>query len=603
MPRQWLNKLTVILRVWGFLYKYQKYGILWGVALIAIGLYPAVSAWISREVINSIFQPARASLINWLPNAFFFGITYGLVTLIHGIISTSSAIELVTIKDKNGRVTDQLLMERAASSIDITAYAIARTRDQIRLASMGAQALPACFTGSVELLQNLVSVIGLSIILIYYHPLIAAIVLIPAIPLLFSQIKIRAHTFSALAWKSPLYRQMGYLLELMLGNATAKEIRVYRTGNFFLDKYTKAADEVIKTSRDLRWKATTSGIAFGSLAAAGIGGAYIYIIYLATTKTIGIGDVVMYGTSVFYAGGAIRSLVQSASMLSSQVLSVEKFFEYLDQQPAQDATSKESSDASGPEEWAIDNVSYSYPERKEKVLENVSFHIRSKEKVAIVGLNGAGKTTLMKLMLRLLEPDKGAIRFRGINLKAWDARALRKSFGVVFQDFSKFKLTLYENIALALNGGPASNHRDAVLSAARVAGVDEIASRVPQGYETQLGKEFLNGTDLSGGQWQRIALARGFVRNAEVIFLDEPTASLDAATEKALIDQLMVLAQNKTAIIISHRLFVTPMVDRILVLEHGRLIEEGTHQQLMKQNGVYAEMFKTQVGMYWPTTQ
>ena len=603
MGAQWLNKLKMVLRVWGFLYRHQKYGILWGVALIAVGLYPAITAWISREVINSIFQPSRADLISWLPNAFFFGITYGVVTLIHGIISTSSAIELVTIKDKNGRVTDQLLMERAASSIDITAYAIAQTRDQIRLASMGGKALPACFTGSVELLQNLVAVIGLSIILIYYHPLVAAIVLIPAIPLLFSQIKIRANTFAALAWKSPLYRQMHYLLELMVGNATAKEIRVYRTGNFFLDKYTTAADEVIKTSRDLRWKATTSGIAFGSLAAAGIGAAYIYIIYLATTNTIGIGDVVMYGTSVFYAGGAIRSLVQSASMLSAQVLSVETFFEYLDQQPAEGATSKESSDAAALGEWAIENVSYSYPERKEKALKNVNFSIRSKEKIAIVGLNGAGKTTLMKLMLRLLEPDEGAIRFRGINLKAWDSTALRKIFGVVFQDFSKFKLTLYENIALALNGGSTSNHRDAVFSAARVAGVDEIANRVPQGYETQLGKEFLNGTDLSGGQWQRIALARGFVRNAEVIFLDEPTASLDAETEKALIDQLMVLAQNKTAIIISHRLFVTPMVDRILVLEHGRLVEEGTHQQLMKQDGVYAEMFKTQVGMYWPTAQ
>jgi len=603
MPRQLLTKLKVVVRVWRFFYKYQKYGLLWGVALVAIGLYPAIAAWLSKKVIDSIFQPPPGHLVSWLPDAFFFGITYGVLTLIHGIISTSSSIELVTLKDKNTRITDQLLMEKAASTIDVAAYALAQTRDQIRLASMGSRALPACFTGSIELLQNFVGVISLSIILIRYHPLVAAIVFIPAIPLLFSQIKIRANTFAALAYKSPLYRQMRYLLELMLGNATAKEIRIYRTGSFFLDKYTKAADEVIKTSRDLRWKATTSGIALGSLAAAGIGGAYIYIIYLATTNTIGIGDVVMYGTSVFYAGGSIRSLVQNASMLSTQVLSVEKFFSYVDQQPAETATNKESADATGVEEWAIDEVSYSYPERKEKALENISFQIRSKEKVAIVGLNGAGKTTLMKLMLRLLEPDNGAIRFRGMNLKAWDATTLRKIFGVVFQDFSKFKLTLYENIALALNGGSASNHRDAVLNAARVAGVDEIASRVPQGYETQLGKEFLNGTDLSGGQWQRIALARGFVRDAEVIFLDEPTASLDATTEKVLIDQLMVLAQNKTAIIISHRLFVTPMVDRILVLEHGRLVEEGTHQQLMKQDGVYAEMFKTQVGMYWPTAQ
>jgi ATP-binding cassette subfamily B protein len=396
---------------------------------------------------------------------------------------------------------------------------------------------------------------------------------------------------------------MRYMLELMLGTATAKEIRVYRTGGFFLNKYIKTADEVIKTSRDLRWKATTISIAFGSLAAAGIGAAYIYIIYLAMSNTIGIGDVVMYSSSVFYAGGSVRALVQSVGMLFSNILSVEKFFSYLDQQPA--INGEESSDRAdaGSQEWVIDNVSYSYPARKEKALENVSFCIRSKEKIAIVGLNGAGKTTLMKLMLRLLEPTEGAIRFRGISLKAWDATALRKIFGVVFQDFSKFKLTLYENIALALNGGSASNHRDAVFNAARVAGVDEIVNRVPQGYETQLGKEFLNGTDLSGGQWQRVALARGFVRNADVIFLDEPTASLDAKTEKGLIDQLMVLAQDKTAIIISHRLFVTPMVDRILVFEHGRLVEEGTHQQLMKHDGVYAAMFNTQVGMYWPTAQ
>jgi len=602
MSMRWLSKVKLVLRVWGFLYRYQKYGMLWGVALVLIGLYPAITAWIAREVINSIFQPTQEQVISWLSNAFFFGIIYGLVTLIHGIISTSSAIELVTIKDKNLRVTDQLLMEKTARTIGITAYAVPQTRDEIRLASMGGKALPACFTGSVDLLQHLVAVIGLSIILIYYHPLVAAIVLVPAIPLLYTQPKVRAHTFMALAYKSPIYRRMGYFLELMLGSSTAKELRVYRTGNFFLDKYRHAADEIIKSARGLRWDATKSAMLWGSLAAAGIGAAYIYIIYLATTNRIGIGDVVMYGTAVFYAGGSIRSLIQSATSLSANVLAVEKFFSYLDQKPAV-AMTKASAKTIDPEnlEWIIENVSYCYPGRQEKAVDSVSFTIRPKEKIAIVGLNGAGKTTLMKLMLRLLEPDEGTIRFRGIDLKAWDALALRKNFGVVFQDFSKFKLTLYENIALALNGNHAPDQRDtAVFTAAHLAGVDEIAERVSQGYETQLGKEFMNGTDLSGGQWQRIALARGFVRDANVVFLDEPTASLDAQTEQALFEQLMSLAEDKTAVVISHRLFVTPLVDRILVLEHGRLVEEGSHDQLMKQNGVYAEMFNTQVGMYWP---
>lgn len=204
-------------------------------------------------------------------------------------------------------------------------------------------------------------------------------------------------------------------------------------------------------------------------------------------------------------------------------------------------------------------------------------------------------------MLRLLEPSRGSITFRGIDLKAWDVASLRKTFGVVFQDFSKFKLTLYENIALAGNGHSSISDRDnAVFRAARLTGVDEIAKKAPQGYETQLGKEFLNGTDLSGGQWQKVALARGFVRDASVIFLDEPTASLDAKTEKAVFEQFLSLAEDKTAIVISHRLFITPLVDRIFVLEQGRLIEEGRHDQLLKLDGVYARMYKTQAGMYWP---
>lgn len=210
----------------------------------------------------------------------------------------------------------------------------------------------------------------------------------------------------------------------------------------------------------------------------------------------------------------------------------------------------------------------------------------------------------MKLMLRLLDPDQGYISFRGIDLKEWDMLALREEFGVVFQDFSRFKLTLYENIALAVNGRLSSDAQDdAIFKAARLTGVDEIVKTLPQGYGTQLGKEFLNGIDLSGGQWQKIALARGFVRDASVIFLDEPNASLDAQTEQAMFEQFFSFAQDKTAIIISHRLSITPMVDRILVLEHGRLIEEGTHNQLMKLNGKYARMYSTQAGMYWPKAE
>jgi ATP-binding cassette subfamily B protein len=592
-----LQKLGTIFRTWSFLYKYERYGIFWGLGLIVTGLYPTISAWVSKEIINSVLTPGN-NIIPSLPNPFFFGITYGVVTLLQGIIVSYSTIALVTIKDRSAAVTDQLLMNKAASSYDITAYEDPETRDQIRLASMGGRALPTCFSGSVDVLQHLVTVIGLSIILIHYHPLVAAIVFLPAIPLFFTQIEIRTHTFAAMVYRSPQYRQMGYFLELMLGSDTAKEIRVYRSGNFFLDKYRQTADEIFKFARALRWKGTVSAMGWGSLAAAGIGVAYVYIIFLATTNRIGIGEVVMYSAAVFYAGGAIRALIQSTSSLWGNILAIESFFNYLDDKPsATENTGSRVSLKPVIKEWVVDNISYAYPGRSEKVLEGISFSVAPKEKIAIVGLNGAGKTTLMKLMLRLLEPNRGSIQFRGIDLKEWDVLSLRKMFGVVFQDFARFKLTLYENIALAANG---SGDRDNVLRAARLAGVDEIAKIAPYGYETLLGKEFVDGAELSGGGWQKVALARGFVRNASVVFLDEPTASLDAKTEKALFEQFLSLAGDKTAIIISHRLFVTPLVDRILVLEHGRLIEEGSHDDLMRRNGVYAGMYKTQAEMYWP---
>lgn len=598
-----MNKLETIIRTWKFLYEYEKYRILWGIGLIVTGLYPAITAWLSKQVINSIIAPSL-NIISWVPNAFVFGITYGVITLLQGVISAYSTVEMLNIRDRTASLTDQLLMNKAGSSFDVTAFEIPETRDRIRLASVGGRALPTCFSGSVEALQHLVTMIGLSIILIYYHPLVAAMVFLPTIPLFYTQIKVRTHTYSALVHQSPKYRLMRYFIELMLGSGSAKEIRVYRSGNFLLNKYQQTADEIFKVARAHRLKATIAALIWGSVAAIGIGGAYLYIIYLATMKAITIGDVVMYSGALFYTGNAIRGLIQTTSTLWTNILQVEALFSYLDDEPTAPIGKRLSEGPTTSEkEWVLHNISYSYPGRHEKVLENISFSIEPKEKIAIVGLNGAGKTTLMKLMLRLLDPDQGDIQFRGIDLKEWDSLVLRKEFGVVFQDFSRFKLTLYENIAVAANGRlSAKGQDDAVFKAAKLTGVDEIAKAAPRGYETHLGKEFLNGTDLSGGQWQKIALARGFVRDAKVIFLDEPSASLDAKTEQAMFEQVLSLAEDKTAIIISHRLSITPIVDRIFVIEQGRLIEEGSHTQLMERDGKYADMYKAQAGMYWPKT-
>ena len=597
-----MNKLGLIFRTWTFLYSYEKRSILWGVAVTLTGLYAAVTVWLSKQIIDALVSPADA-LLAGVPNAFLFGGIYGLVMLLHGFIGAYSTIEILNIRDRIAGHVDRLLMDKVGGTPDIKDFEIPEYRDRIHLASAGGRALPIGFSGSLEVLRSLATVVGLLVILLDCHFFIAAVVFLPAIPLFYAQVKVRKHTYSALVHMSPTYRQMSYYIKLMFSDASAKEMRVYRSGGFFLEKYRRVAEEIFEFARDHRKKAMVATVVWGCVAAVGIGGAYLYIIYLAMMKTITIGDLVMYSGAIFFAGSSIRALVQAAAGLWAKMLEVDAFFAYLDHEPEEPAWRGNGgvlrAAASG-KEWMIDNVSYAYPGSEVNVLEQVSFSIGAGEKIAIVGLNGAGKTTLLKLMLGLLDPDQGSIAFRGRDLRAWDRAKLREEFGVVFQDFSRFKLTLYENIALAAKSPRTDGmDRELVYAAAKRTGVDRIAQTAPDGYDTLLAKEFLHGTNLSGGQWQKVALARAFLRDAHVVFLDEPTASLDAKAEQAIFEQFLDLAQESTAILVSHRFSITPLVDRVLVLEQGRLVEEGTHDQLMKRGGRYARMYKTQADMYW----
>jgi ATP-binding cassette subfamily B protein len=596
------DKSAIIARTWKLLYKHQGHRILWAIGVAATGVYATTSAWLSKQVIDAILHPGHSALLG-LPDAFVFALIYGIATLLYGYVSSKAALELLTIRDMSAALADELLMHKAASSSDITEFEVPETRDRIRLAGVGGRALPLCFSGSVEVLQYIVTVIGLVTLLCYYHPLVAVMVVAPSIPLFYAQMEARAHTFGALVNNSPRYRRMGYLMGVILGAAYAKEVRAYGSGSFFVNKYQQTADEAFQATRGHRWKATVSAMIWGAVSAGGIGGAYLYIIYLTTMGKVTTGDVVMYSGAAFYAGASIRGLIQSVSFLWSRMQEADAFFSYLDFKTTAAAHTTPPTPVPFETvltEWRVSNVSFSYPGCARKVLDAVSFRIKSRERIAIVGFNGVGKTTLMKLMLGLLQPDEGEINFRGIDLRQWDLPMFRELCGVVFQDFARFKLTLHENIALAVNGKSPADQNEAVLRAAELTGVDEIATRASNGYATHLGNEFVQGTELSGGQWQKVALARGFARDPEVIFLDEPNVSLDVKSEHAMFEQLLSVARHKTTIVISHRFAITPMVDRILVLEHGRLIEEGTHDQLMQLDGAYARMYKAQAGMYWP---
>ncbi len=598
-----MRKLRLLTRTWIFLYRHERYNLFCAAGLILTGNYAILATWLSKRVVEYLATPHPLGPGGIHP-AIASVCAYGVLIAIHGYVSAYTTMQLLGIKDRTQAAADELIMRTASGSSDVMQFEFAEGADRIHKASMGARAIASCFPLSVEVCQYIVAVAGLGLLFARYQPLLALLVAGPAIPLCLWQAKARSRMFSVVMNQNPKYRYMQYCIEQVLGVQQAKEIRAYGSGLLFFKKYKATALEVLAAARQQRAKDTLSTVLWGALAAAGVGGAYIYVIYRATLNALTVGDVVMYSSAAFYFGTSIRSLIQSVTTLSTSILELECFFSYVDQPVTarQRALTRSAAPrASDEPEWKIKDLCFSYPGRDEMAIDSVSFEIGKNERIAIVGLNGAGKSTLMKLMLGLLRPDSGHVAFRGKTVNEWDPVDLRSRFSVVLQEFARFRrLTLLENISLSTWGSAPDKSEGSVLhDAAEFAGLEEIAMRAPQGYNSVLGKEFDGGIELSGGQWQRVALARGVARASEVVFLDEPSASLDANAEQQMFDKLMSLIRNKTAIIMSHRLSVTKIVDRVLVLDGGRLVEEGAHQELMKLGARYAYMYDTQARMYW----
>ena len=308
-----------VVHTWRLLYAHERWRVLWMLGAASTGLYITSAAWLSKRVVDSLIGADGGGV----SSAMLFASLYALATLLHAIVGSYYAVRLLTIRDRFVSVADQLLMDKVASAWSLASVELPSARDRIRLASAGARSLPSVVSNSVEAGQHAITVLGVCLILGYFHPLVAMLVLVPSMPLFWSQLRVNAETFAALVHKSPAYRRMRYFIELMLGSAAAKEVRIYRTGPFFLDKYRSAADEVFATSRTRRRKAGRSMIGWGTVSAFGVGGAYIYIVYLASLGRITVGDVVMYISTVFYGGAAIRGLIQSSSTVMTSSLEAE----------------------------------------------------------------------------------------------------------------------------------------------------------------------------------------------------------------------------------------------------------------------------------------
>ena len=451
--------------------------------------------------------------------------------------------------------------------------------------------------GLVQVAQSGISLLAMAGLLFSFHWGIAAILFVAAIPGLFVRLRYACQTYRWQRRSTPAERQAWYFHWMLTGDVHAKEIRQFGLGPLFRRRFRDLRQQLRREKIEIATRRSIAELVSQASATIAVFGSYAFIAYRAVQGAITLGDLVMYYQAFQRGQGFLREMLGGLAGLYEDNLflsNLHEFFELKSKvvepphprpvpQPMQTGL-------------AFDHVSFRYPTGTREVLEDISLTIRPGEVVALVGENGSGKTTLIKLLCRLYDPASGIITLDGIDLRQLETTALRREISVIFQDYAQYHLTARENIWFGNVTLPPDQER--IAAAARHAGADEVIAGLPQGYETILGKWFEDGEELSVGEWQKVALARAFLRDAQIIVLDEPTSALDARAEYEVFKKFRQLAAGRTVILISHRFSTVRMADRIFVLEGGRIIESGTHDELVRLGGTYARLFETQAQYY-----
>ena len=444
--------------------------------------------------------------------------------------------------------------------------------------------------------ESLISMISLIAGLIYFEPILILILILSIIPSFINEAKFSSTRYSlARSWTAER-RERDYLRFIGANNQTAKEIKLFGLTDFIAERFKNLSNDYYLINKKLSLKQSLYGSLFNILGVLSYYGAYVYIIMRVLAGAISIGELTFLSGSFNRLRNNLQGFFSRFTRISESALYLQDYFDFIDLTVEQTAETKTPMPKTIKEGFQVNDLHFAYPGSQGEVLKGVTFTLKAGEKMAFVGQNGAGKTTLIKLFLRFYEPTQGEILLDGININQFDVDAYRKRFGVIFQDFFKYEFTLRENIAV---GNIDQVQNDEVINyAASKSLAEQVVREMVQGLEQRLGRRFYKGTELSGGQWQKVALARAYMKDADVMVLDEPTSALDAQAEFDVFERFIALTKGKTSIIISHRFSTVRMADRILVLQHGQVLELGTHQELMANPKLYAELFKLQAAGY-----
>jgi ATP-binding cassette subfamily B protein len=560
---------------------------------------PLAVLWVGKLIIDEVVLAmgiaGGTGVVDWWRLGGLLAIELGIAVGGEALARLSSLLESL-LGDLFANRLSVRLMQHAAT-LDLSQFEDAETYDHLERARRQTIGRIGLFTLLLSTAQDLITLLSLGGVLLLQLPWLLLLLAVAVIPAFLGEAHFAALGYSLLFQWTPERRLLDYLRYMGASDESAKEVKLFGLSDFLVGRYAKLSDEFYGENKRLAIRRNFVSTLLVSIGTVGYYAAYAVIVYMTVRGRFTIGALTFLAGSFRQSRDLIQRVLLSLSQIYEQSLYLSDLFTFFDVRPrVVSRAGARKVPVPIHEGFRFEDVGFRYPGSENWAVRHLSFELRAGERLALVGENGAGKTTLVKLLARLYDPDEGRVLLDGTDLRDYDLESLRKNIGVIFQDFVRYDFVLRENIGVSQIEALADDER--IHDAAHRSLADALATRFEKGYDQMLGRRFDGGVELSGGEWQRVALARAYMRDAQVLILDEPTASLDARAEYEVFQRFAELTHGKMAVLISHRFSTVRMADRILVLQAGELVEQGTHEELVARGGLYAELFSLQAAGY-----
>ena len=555
---------------------------------------PVAMLYIGKLIIDGIVHLKDAGASHdrlWQLVAFEFALA-----IVSDVLNRGIALLDSLIGDKFANSTSIQIMQHAAT-LDLEQFEDSQFYDKLERARQQTVGRTILLSQVLSQVQDVITMAFLAVGLIAFNVWLILLLLIAVVPAFLGESHFNNRSYALNRRQTPERRELDYIRYVGASDETAKEVKIFNLSAFFIERFRTLSNRFYNDNKTLSKRRAAWGTVFSFIGSAGYYGAYVYIIRQAIAGSLSIGDVTFLAGSFRQLRGLLEGILGRFTSVSQGAIYLKDFFDFFQIQPRIKLASPARPFPNPVKEgFVFEDVGFKYTNSERWANRHLSFTLKAGEKLALVGENGAGKTTLVKLLSRLYDPTEGRILLDGVDLKEYDLVAVRQATGVIFQDFLRYQMTASQNIAV----GNIAHEEDEplIVTSAEQSLANTVVEKLPAKYGQQLGRRFNNGVELSGGEWQKIALARAYMKDAQLLILDEPTAALDARAEYEVFQRFAELTKGKTAVLISHRFSTVRMADRILVLNNGEMEEIGSHEELVKKNGRYAELFLLQAKGY-----